>query len=102
MGIKDGKFGGAPGDKYTPHFSVRSSRFRYTLCGNGEEELYDHETDPNEWTNLLAHRSPVGAEEANSSLEYMKARKQLREQLINILRTTRLPKNFSPGRVKDK
>ena len=43
MGIKDGKFSGAPGDKYIPHFSVRSSRFRYTLCGNGEEELYDHE-----------------------------------------------------------
>jgi len=47
MGIRDGKFSGAPGDTYTPHFSVRSCRYRYTLCGNGEEELYDHEKDPN-------------------------------------------------------
>jgi arylsulfatase A-like enzyme len=34
-----------------PHYSVRSSRYRYTLCANGEEEFYDHKTDPNEWTN---------------------------------------------------
>jgi arylsulfatase A-like enzyme len=34
------------------HISVRSERWRYTLCANGEEELYDHLYDPNEWTNL--------------------------------------------------
>jgi arylsulfatase A-like enzyme len=34
------------------HISVRSDRWRYTLCANGEEELYDHLYDPNEWTNL--------------------------------------------------
>ncbi|MBN1783170.1 sulfatase-like hydrolase/transferase [bacterium] len=34
------------------HHSVRSEQYRYTLCSNGEEELYDHEADPNEWTNL--------------------------------------------------
>ena len=34
------------------HFSVRSKRYRYTLCADGEEELYDHKNDPNEWTNL--------------------------------------------------
>lgn len=34
------------------HHSVRSERYRYTLCQNGEEELYDHETDPHEWRNL--------------------------------------------------
>lgn len=34
------------------HHSIRSRRFRYTLCGNGEEELYDHDTDPHEWHNL--------------------------------------------------
>lgn len=31
---------------YAPH--------RYTLCGNGEEELYDHRGDPHEWHNLAA------------------------------------------------
>jgi len=35
-----------------PHFSVCSDRYRYTFCANGEEELYDHQNDPNEWTNL--------------------------------------------------
>ena len=35
-----------------PHFSVCSDRYRYTFCNNGEEELYDHHEDPNEWTNL--------------------------------------------------
>jgi arylsulfatase A-like enzyme len=34
------------------HISVRSERWRYTLCANGEEELYDHLYDPDEWTNL--------------------------------------------------
>jgi hypothetical protein len=35
-----------------PHFSVCSDRYRYTFCNNGEEELYDHKEEPNEWTNL--------------------------------------------------
>lgn len=34
------------------HISIRSERWRYTLCANGDEELYDHLYDPNEWTNL--------------------------------------------------
>ncbi len=32
--------------------SIRDNRFRYTSYGSGEEELYDHETDPHEWINL--------------------------------------------------
>ena len=32
--------------------SLRSERYRYTVYADGSEELYDHETDPNEWTNL--------------------------------------------------
>jgi arylsulfatase A-like enzyme len=35
-----------------PHFSVRSGHYRYTRCANGEEELYDHRSDPHEWRNL--------------------------------------------------
>ena len=34
------------------HHSVRSSRYRYTLTSDGEEEFYDHLNDPNEWNNL--------------------------------------------------
>jgi arylsulfatase A-like enzyme len=31
---------------------VRSQRWRYIRYADGTEELYDHEADPNEWTNL--------------------------------------------------
>jgi arylsulfatase A-like enzyme len=32
--------------------AVRSERYRYIRYSDGTEELYDHETDPLEWTNL--------------------------------------------------
>jgi len=34
--------------------SVRSPRWRYTRYSDGSEELYDHDNDPREWTNLSA------------------------------------------------
>ncbi len=68
-GIRDGKA--------NPHFSVRSSRYRYTLCGNGEQELYDHKDDPNEWNNLAG--KPEMAEIAG----------RLRKELMAILRATK-------------
>ncbi|QDV40738.1 Choline-sulfatase [Stieleria neptunia] len=40
------------GGTWFPHFSVRSKQYRYTLCASGEEELYDFDADPREWTNL--------------------------------------------------
>jgi arylsulfatase A-like enzyme len=40
------------GGTWFPHFSVRSKQYRYTLCANGEEELYDFNADPLEWRNL--------------------------------------------------
>jgi len=32
--------------------AVRSKRWRYIRYSDGSEELYDHDTDPNEWNNL--------------------------------------------------
>jgi arylsulfatase A-like enzyme len=32
--------------------SVRSEHWRYIHYADGSEEIYDHQTDPNEWTNL--------------------------------------------------
>ena len=32
--------------------TLRSERWRYIRYENGDEELYDHVNDPNEWTNL--------------------------------------------------
>ncbi len=34
--------------------AVRSERWRYIRYSDGTEELYDHNADPNEWTNLAA------------------------------------------------
>lgn len=45
--------------------AVRSDRYRYIRYRDGGEELYDHETDPNEWHNLA------------SSEEYAEVKQQL-------------------------
>jgi arylsulfatase A-like enzyme len=34
--------------------AVRTERWRYIRYANGDEELYDHDADPNEWKNLAA------------------------------------------------
>lgn len=33
-------------------FAVQNDRYRYIRYGDGSEELYDHQNDQNEWTNL--------------------------------------------------
>lgn len=43
--------------KKDQHFTICSSRYRYVLANDGSEELYDHESDPNEWTNRAADPS---------------------------------------------
>jgi arylsulfatase A-like enzyme len=35
--------------------AIRSERWRYIRYSDGTEELYDHQTDPWEWTNLAAN-----------------------------------------------
>jgi hypothetical protein len=68
MAIRDGQ--------EDPHFSVRSRRYRYTLCANGEEELYDHQVDPHEWKNLF------------NSEEHLEIKKKLRIELKSMLPET--------------
>jgi arylsulfatase A-like enzyme len=34
--------------------AVRTERWRYIRYANGDEELYDHSQDPNEWSNVAA------------------------------------------------
>ena len=43
---------GTPANVDDQHFTVRSKDWRYTLTRSGDEELYDHRKDPNEWRNL--------------------------------------------------
>jgi hypothetical protein len=33
---------------------VRTERWRFIRYANGDEELYDHDADPHEWTNLAS------------------------------------------------
>lgn len=34
------------------NYSIRTDRWRYILYKDGSQELYDHKSDPNEWSNL--------------------------------------------------
>ncbi len=47
----DGYHGSVTTHAYGNH-SVRTERWRYIRYEDGSEELYDHWSDPNEWTNL--------------------------------------------------
>ncbi len=44
-----------PGAAEDQHLSLRTERYRYIRCRNGEEELYDHRSDPHEWENLAGN-----------------------------------------------
>ncbi len=40
---------------YRPHnHAIRTEKWRYIRYANGDEELYDHDNDPYEWTNLAS------------------------------------------------
>lgn len=54
------------------HFSVRSLHWRYSLANDGSEELYDHQSDPNEWANLAG------------KAEHQKMQHGLRENLLEL------------------
>jgi hypothetical protein len=51
---------------------VRSKRYRYILCNDGEEELYDHQNDLHEWTNVAADSA------------YADVKRELREELLKL------------------
>ncbi len=42
-------------DPARQHWSIRTKHWRYIRYNNGMEELYDHENDPHEWTNLASN-----------------------------------------------
>jgi arylsulfatase A-like enzyme len=65
-----------PAEPADQHFSLRSERYRYIRCRNGEEELYDHQSDAHEWTNLSANP------------EYQPVLKEMRKHLGDALSAT--------------
>ena len=66
-----------PGVPENQFHTIRSRQWRYTWCFNDEEELYNHETDPNEWHNLA------------SNPEYAAIKQQLRTELMKLIRLER-------------
>jgi arylsulfatase A-like enzyme len=44
--------------------SLRDDRYRYIRYRNGDEEFYDHENDPHEWTNLAGSPTYAAAKAA--------------------------------------
>ena len=40
--------------------SLRTDRWRYIRYADGSEELYDHNNDPHEWTNLANNPEHAG------------------------------------------
>mgnify|MGYP002005401259 CR=1 FL=1 len=50
--------------------SHRTIRWRYLRYANGEEELYDLQNDPHEWTNLIGNK------------KYQKLTKKMRSQVL--------------------
>ena len=75
-----------PGKPAEQHWSLRTVRYRYILCRNGEEELYDHQADPHEWRNVSA--DPEHAEE----------KRKLKQKLMKALKepSVHLPWTFPP------
>lgn len=57
----------------TQTFSYRTLNFRYIIYPNGDEELYDLNSDPNEWNNLALDES------------YQSGKKELKENVLKII-----------------
>jgi arylsulfatase A-like enzyme len=55
------------------NYSYRTQFWRYTLYRNGREELYDHRTDPHEWTNLASDEA------------YLAKKQELRSEMMAIV-----------------
>ncbi|MDF1861720.1 MAG: sulfatase [Verrucomicrobiales bacterium] len=48
--------------------ALRDERWRYIRYADGSEELYDHDSDPHEWTNLMASELSTAAAAARRRL----------------------------------
>ncbi|MBK1875858.1 sulfatase [Pelagicoccus mobilis] len=55
------------------HWSYRTERWRYIRYNDGAEELYDHDSDPKEWSNLA------------DSPEHRPIKRQLKKQMEEII-----------------
>jgi hypothetical protein len=50
--------------------AAQSERYRYLRYEDGSEELYDHQKDPHEWTNLIGDK------------KYQKVRKKMSARVL--------------------
>ena len=54
---------------FSDHHALRTDRYRYIRYVDGSEELYDHENDPEEWTNLAVDRRHPALPELRQRLD---------------------------------
>jgi arylsulfatase A-like enzyme len=59
-------------DATMQHYAIRNNRYRYILYNNGLEELYDHEKDTHEWTNI-AEKNKNTLQEMREQMKIMVA-----------------------------
>jgi hypothetical protein len=69
---------------------VKDARYRYIRYVNGDEELYDHASDPNEWTNLA------------TSPEHAEIKAKLAARLLPESEQAPVPKKSKGGKNKTK
>ena len=62
------------GNKKAVQRSIRTERYRYSRYTTGEEELYDHDNDPEEFTNQASNP------EYASTLRSLRARKWMKSR----------------------
>lgn len=68
---------GEPGKIENQHFTLRSANWRYVRYSNGEEELYNHRTDPQEWNNAAGLK------------EYVEVQEKLNQQFNSLIKNNR-------------
>ena len=61
-------------DVLKQNYAYRTRNWRYILYRNGEEELYNHQNDPYEWSNLAA------------DARYAKRKRQLRDRMMSVIK----------------
>ena len=60
-------------DPANQHWTYRTKRWRYIRYNTNQEELYDHDNDPYEWTNLA------------SNPEYAEVKSQLMSEMVELI-----------------
>jgi arylsulfatase A-like enzyme len=74
-------------------YAARSDRWRYIRYADGTEELYDHEKDPNEWTNVAHEAAHLAVKTALAAALPGPAEWTKAERLVSAVQRLQQPGN---------